>query len=302
MKIYSSIEEFSADFRVTLTIGTFDGVHIGHQSIIKELNRMSKLEKGESVLLTFDPHPRHVLFPEDHGLKLLTTIDERLDLLKDYGLQHIIIQEFSREFSRITPINFVRDILVNQLSVNRLIIGHDHHFGRNREGSFEELKSLADLYDFKLSEISGKMVNNITASSTKIRQSLLIGDVDKANNLLGHSYTFSGKVVHGDKLGRTIDFPTANIEVRNEKILPKSGVYAVQVELDRNHYFGMLNIGHIINKIEVHIFDFSENIYGRTVRVRMISRLRDGKDFQDIEDLKCQLIKDETDARSLFQI
>ena len=187
MKIYSSIEEFSADFRVTLTIGTFDGVHIGHQSIIKELNRMSKLEKGESVLLTFDPHPRHVLFPEDHGLKLLTTIDERLDLLKDYGLQHIIIQEFSREFSRITPINFVRDILVNQLSVNRLIIGHDHHFGRNREGSFEELKSLADLYDFKLSEISGKMVNNITASSTKIRQSLLIGDVDKANNLLGHS-------------------------------------------------------------------------------------------------------------------
>ena len=134
MKIYSSIEEFSADFRVTLTIGTFDGVHIGHQSIIKELNRMSKLEKGESVLLTFDPHPRHVLFPEDHGLKLLTTIDERLDLLKDYGLQHIIIQEFSREFSRITPINFVRDILVNQLSVNRLIIGHDHHFGRNREG------------------------------------------------------------------------------------------------------------------------------------------------------------------------
>ena len=302
MKIYSSIEEFSADFRVTLTIGTFDGVHIGHQSIIKELNRMSKLEKGESVLLTFDPHPRHVLFPEDHGLKLLTTIDERLDLLKDYGLQHIIIQEFSREFSRITPINFVRDILVNQLSVNRLIIGHDHHFGRNREGSFEELKSLADLYDFKLSEISGKMVNNITASSTKIRQSLLIGDVDKANNLLGHSYTFSGKVVHGDKLGRTIDFPTANIEVRNEKILPKSGVYAVQVELDRNHYFGMLNIGHIINKIEVHIFDFSENIYGRIVRVRMVSRLRDGKDFQDIEDLKCQLIKDETDARSLFQI
>ena len=302
MKIYSSIEEFSADFRVTLTIGTFDGVHIGHQSIIKELNRMSKLEKGESVLLTFDPHPRHVLFPEDHGLKLLTTIDERLDLLKDYGLQHIIIQEFSREFSRITPINFVRDILVNQLSVNRLIIGHDHHFGRNREGSFEELKNLADLYDFQLSEISGKMVNNITASSTKIRQSLLIGDVDKANNLLGHSYTFSGKVVHGDKLGRTIDFPTANIEVRNEKILPKSGVYAVQVELDRNHYFGMLNIGHIINKIEVHIFDFSENIYGRTVRVRMISRLRDGKDFQDIKGLKCQLIKDETHARSLFRI
>ena len=302
MKIYSSIEEFSADFRVTLTIGTFDGVHIGHQSIIKELNRMSKLEKGESVLLTFDPHPRHVLFPEDHGLKLLTTIDERLDLLKDYGLQHIIIQEFSREFSRITPINFVRDILVNQLSVNRLIIGHDHHFGRNREGSFEELKNLADLYDFQLSEISGKMVNNITASSTKIRQSLLIGDVDKANNLLGHSYTFSGKVVHGDKLGRTIDFPTANIEVRNEKILPKSGVYAVQVELDRNHYFGMLNIGHIINKIEVHIFDFAENIYGRTVRVRMISRLRDGKDFQDIKGLKCQLIKDETHARSLFRI
>ena len=302
MKIYNSVEEFSPDFKVVLTLGTFDGVHIGHQSIVNKLNEYTEKNGGESVLLTFYPHPRHVLFPEDQKLKLLSTIEERCKMLEGYGLKHFIIQEFTSDFSRIKSVNFVRDILVNQLKVHKLIIGYDHHFGRNREGSFLDLKEYANLYSFKLKKISPYTFDETEISSTKIRNALLAGDIEIANKFLGYPYMFSGTVVHGEKIGREIGYPTANIQVDNAKLLPKHGVYAVKIELVEGVFFGMLNISDKTLKIEVNIFNFSQEIYDCKIVVRILNRLRDEKEIESLEGLKMQLIKDKNKCKKLLNL
>ena len=226
MKIYNSVEEFSPNFKVVFTLGTFDGVHIGHQSIIKQLNDYADKNGGESVLLTFYPHPRHVLFPDDQRLKLLSTIEERCEMLKDYGLKHFIIQEFNHEFSRIKSVNFVRDILVNTLKVHKLIIGYDHHFGRNREGNFEELVNLSNLYSYEIEKIEPQKFEGISISSTKIRKAITEDKFEEAKNYLGHYFSFRGTVVKGKKIGNQIGYPTANIKIDNKwKLLPNDGVY-----------------------------------------------------------------------------
>ena len=300
MNIYESINEFKSRSNVVLTIGTFDGVHLGHQSIISNLNSYAKEINGESVLLTFHPHPRHILFPDDNKMRLLTTILERSRLLDRFKLHHLIIQEFTSDFSRINPIHFVRDILVNKLNVHTLVIGYDHHFGRNRQGSYEELINLSKIYDFNLKRIGEKQVNDVTISSTKIRNLLLEGEVDRASKLLGYNYTFSGKVIHGDKLARTIGFSTANIQIDDLKILPKSGVYVVGVHVNSDCFHGMLNISIDTYKTEVHIFDFNKNIYDLEISIEIISFLRDGRKMRDNEDLKHQLELDQLRSRSML--
>jgi len=309
VKVYHSIEQFPSDIKTTLTIGTFDGVHKGHKHVLKRLNETAKKEGSESVLLTFYPHPRHVLYPDNQELKLLNTIEEKIEELRKSGLQHFVIHEFTKEFSRTKSVNFIRDLLVNKLKMNHMVVGYDHHFGRNREGSYDELKEFSELYNFKLEQIPPQDEGDVTVSSTKVRKLLCVGDVEKANAYLGYAYPINGKVVKGNEIGRTIGYPTANILVENKwKLIPADGVYAAKVQFGEKQYFGMLNIGErptISDKkhaIEVHVFDFSENIYGSEIKVELVKRIRDEKQFENLELLKNQLQVDENNCRNLFRI
>lgn len=313
MKVYTTIDDFKNAFESGLiknpvvTTGTFDGVHLGHQKIISRLKDVAAEEKGDTVLLTFYPHPRMVLFPEDNELKLLNTQDEKVRLLANYGVDHLIIHPFTKEFSRLTSVEFVRNILVNSIHTKRLVIGYNHHFGRNREGSFEHLKEFGPVYGFDVEEIPAKDIDHIEISSTKIRHSLQAGDVETANAYLGHPYSMSGKVIGGKKLGRTIGYPTANILIEDKyKLIPADGVYTVNVEHKGKLYGGMLNIGNnptIENKgrsIEVNIFDFNMNIYGDDATIYFIKRLRDEAKFSGLEELKSALAKDKENSLKIL--
>jgi len=307
VKIFHSIDDFTKVKSAVVTTGTFDGVHIGHRKIISRLNQIAKKIDGESVLLTFDPHPRMVLFPDDHGLELITTLDEKIGLLEEAGIQNLIIHPFTREFSRKTSINFVREILVEKLRTEVLVIGYDHHFGRNREGSFEHLKEYGPLYGFTVEEISVQDVEDVAVSSTKIRKALGDGDVATAEKYLTHAFQLNGTVIHGDKLGRKIGFPTANIQVDDEtKIILANGVYAVNVILDGEKMKGMLNIGTrpTVNgterRIEVNIFDFDREFYGRKITLLLKDRIRAEKKFENVEELKKRLEIDKNLALKLL--
>ena len=308
MKIYNSIEEFSPNFKVVLTLGTFDGVHIGHQSILKQLNQNAKKIGGESTLLTFYPHPRHVLFPDDQNLKLLTTIEERSRMLENYGLKHLIVQEFTPAFSRIKAVNFVRDVLVNKLKSEKLIIGYDHHFGRNREGNFDELVKLSDLYGYNIEKIDPQRFKDISVSSSKIRKLIINNNIEAATDYLGHSFCLKGKVVQGKQNGRKIGFPTANIQIENKwKLLPNDGVYAVMVKLNSERFSAMMNIGYnpTYNSkqrtLEVHILDFDKDIYGEELRVEFVKRIRKEKKFNSEAELIKTLKIDENKIRNILK-
>lgn len=290
-------------------MGTFDGVHKGHKVIIKRLKEIASRYKGESVLLTFYPHPRMVLQP-DNDLKLLNTIEEKTALLEKAGIDHLIIHPFDQRFSRLSSIEFVRDILVKQLGTKKLVIGYDHHFGRNREGSFEHLSECGPVYGFEVEEIPAQEVDEVNVSSTKIRKALNDGDVWTANSYLGYNYFLSGEVVHGDKLGRNLGFPTANIQVGEKyKLIPKNGIYAVELERDGKKLRGMANIGTRPSiadsdgslKVEVNIFDFSQEIYGENLNLIFLQRIRDEKKFETLEELTKAMQEDEQKVRQLFR-
>ncbi len=307
MKVYTQIEDFRNIKNPVVTTGTFDGVHLGHQKIISRLIDVAKEEQGETVLLTFYPHPRMVLFPDDNELKLLNTQQEKIRLLEKYGIDHLIIHPFTKEFSRLTSVEFVRNILVNSIHTKRLVIGYNHHFGRNREGSFEHLKEFGPVYGFDVEEIPAKDIDHIEISSTKIRQALQAGEVEVAATYLGHTYSVSGKVVQGKQLGRTIGYPTANILMEDKyKLIPADGVYAVKVELNGVMYQGMLNVGNnptIEGKgrsLEVNIFDFDQNIYGDEATIYFIERLRDEVKFNGLDELKAALAKDKVNALKIL--
>lgn len=307
MKVYQSIDEFQELPHAVSTIGTFDGVHAGHQKIISRLCELAALENGESVVLTFFPHPRMVLQPDDNNLKLLTTMSERIELLKKLGVNHLIIQPFNREFSRQTAVEFVRDILVNKIGTKTLVIGYDHHFGRNREGSFKDLEEMAPIYGFRLEEIPEQVINELAVSSTKIRKSLLTGDVTTANKLLGYDFTLTGKVVDGDKIGRTIGFPTANISVAESyKLIPATGIYAVLVKVGSEMLKGMLYIGYrpVVQgkrlSVEVNIFDFDRPIYNQDITVHLKARVRDDIHLRNLEELKKKMTEDRLVATKLL--
>ena len=307
MKVYTNIQEFKSTKNVVVTIGTFDGVHLGHKVIINQLKKAAQELGGESVLLTFFPHPRMVVFPDDNELKLLNTIEERKDLLEKAGIDHLIIHPFSKAFSRLTALEFVRDILVNRLNVKKVVIGYDHHFGRNREGAFDDLVKFGEVYGFVVEEIPAQDIQQINVSSTKIRTSLLAGEIHAATQFLGYPYFINGIVVKGDKVGREIGFPTANIKPdETYKLIPKNGVYAVKVIVNENEYGGMLNIGvrptlkGVNETIEVNIFDFDEEIYGQKILVKFYERIRDEQTFDNLNELKNQLNIDKTKTIQIF--
>jgi riboflavin kinase / FMN adenylyltransferase len=309
LKVYKDISEFKAITNAAVTTGTFDGVHYGHKQIINRLREAAKRNKSESVVLTFFPHPRMVLFPDDNELKQLNTLDERIELLEKSGVEHLIVQEFTKEFSRLSSLEFVRNILVNQIGTGTLVIGYDHRFGRNREGSFEHLKEFGPLYGFEIEEIPEQDINNIAVSSTKIRTALFDGEVEKANEFLGYDYFLTGTIIKGMQIGRTIGYPTANIEIKEKyKLIPADGVYAVKVNVKGQSHFGMLNIGFRptvhgkIRTIEVYILNFDQDIYGQTIRVSFSKKIRNEQKFEGLEALKEQIRKDEIDVRKIFAI
>lgn len=306
MKVYHSIESYAdAQRKTVITIGTFDGVHIGHQKILEQLNELKGGEQ-DSMILTFFPHPRRVL-DQSNDIKMLNTLEEKIALLEEFGLDRLIIEPFTQEFSRLTALEFVRDILVNRLHLKKLVIGYDHHFGRNREGNFEQLTEYGELYGFEVVEIPAQEIESVSVSSTKIRKAIESGDMQTANSYLGYPYRLTGDIVKGQGLGRKINFPTVNLEITEDyKLIPLKGVYAVRTRLGNQDICGMMNIGYrptvggSDRTIEIHLFDYQGDLYGVRMQFEVLARLRDEKKFESVEALSEQLRRDETKTRSLL--
>ena len=286
-----------------ITIGTFDGVHVGHQQIIHRLVDTARKNDLQALVLTFFPHPRMVI-QNDANIKLINTIDEKAKQLEQLGVDHLVVKEFTKSFSRLTALEYVRDILVNKLKVKHIIVGYDHHFGRNRTANINELKEFGAFYDFEVTEIEPQEVDDVAVSSTKIRSAILEGNIPTANKFLGYNFMLTGTVIKGKGLGKTLDFPTANIQIEAAyKLIPKHGVYVVKSQIKGVEVFGMMNIGKNPTvsegnqtKIEVHFFDFSANLYGAVLKIELLDYLRSEIKFPNIEALKLQLEKDKADA------
>ena len=307
MKIYHGIEDFTRLPNAVVTSGTFDGVHVGHQKILSRLREAAKRNGGETVVITFWPHPRLVLHPEDTSLKLLNTFEEKAELLKQQGIQHLLRIPFTREFSQLSSEEFITQIIVETIGTKKLIIGYDHHFGKNREGSFEQLKLNAPKYGFEVEEIPRQDVDHVGVSSTKIRKALEEGDIQTATHFLGGPYSISGRVVIGDKLGRILGYPTANLEIdTGYKLVPADGIYAVTVSYNHQKYNGMLYIGNrptvqgMKRNIEVNIFDFDDDIYGESLTINFHELIRRDTRFSDLEELKNQLHRDKDAALKIL--
>ena len=298
MEIFRSIQEFSSDAKTIVTLGTFDGVHTGHKSILEKLMNSSKSSGCESVVLTFFPHPRMVL-QQNTDIKLLNTIEEKALLLKGYGVDNLIIHPFDHAFSRLTAEEFVKEILVDKLNICKIIIGHDHRFGRNRTADINDLIAYGNEYGFEVEQISALEINHVSVSSTKIRNALMEGNPETANKYLGYPYFITGVVVTGRQLGRTIDFPTANISVPEDyKLIPAGGVYVVSSPIGGRIVYGMMNIGTnptvggTTSSIEVFYFDWDDDLYGQQLQVSIYYRMRDEIKFPSVNELKVQLEKD----------
>lgn len=298
MNIFNSISSFTTEKKTIITIGTFDGVHIGHKKVLQKLHNQAKEKNADSVLLTFFPHPRMVL-QQDLNIKLLNTIEEKKQLISEFEIDHLIIHPFDIEFSRLTAEEFVKNVLVEQLNICSIIIGYDHRFGRNRTATIDDLIEFGEKYNFDVQQITAKEIDEIAISSTKIRNALLEGDIETANTFLGYNYSISGFVIEGKKIGRTLNFPTANLKIDKEyKLIPKNGVYIVSVLVDNTFFYGMMNIGTnpTISEgnqhIEVHIFDFNASIYNQKITVRFLERIRNEEKYSSLETLKVQLEKD----------
>ncbi len=307
MKIYQSLNEFKASKKTIVTLGTFDGVHLGHTAILDRICNIAKQENLESVLLTFFPHPRLVV-NNDAEIKLLNTMSEKAILLEQKGIQNFIIHPFDKLFSELSPREFVEQVLIKQLNIQKIIIGYDHKFGKNRAADFNNLIAFGKEFGFQVEEISAKQVNEVSVSSTKIRNSLSEGNISLANAYLGYSFMLSGIVVKGNQLGRTIGFPTANIEIpESYKLIPKYGVYLVTAILNNKTIFGMMNIGikptlgKNLLSIEVHLLNFSEDIYGKKIQVNVIEQLREEHKFESFEALKSQLEVDKKNTLQYFE-
>jgi riboflavin kinase/FMN adenylyltransferase len=298
LNTYQSIFDYKNNKKSILTLGTFDGVHIGHQKIIKKLVEQAVNDDYESVLLTFFPHPRMVL-KQDERIQLLNTIDEKMQLIEKLGINHLIIHPFDATFSELSAEDFVKKILVNQLNLAKIIIGYDHKFGKNRSADINDLIILGKKYNFEVEQISAKEIDDISISSTKIRKALTEGNIELANTYLGHNYSLSGTVIEGKKIGRTLNYPTANLKITEDyKLVPKNGVYIVSSNLNNKTVFGMMNIGQnptvegTSNSIEIHYFDFNEEIYSQKITVNLLSRIRDEQKFNSLDELKKQLDTD----------
>lgn len=298
LKILNNLLEYKSNKRAFVTIGTFDGVHVGHQKVIKNLVKNASLNNATSVLFTLFPHPRMVLKKKPE-IKLINTIEERIKLLEKTGLDVLVIQEFTEEFAKQTALDFVKKTLVDKLNISKLVIGYDHQFGQNREGNFEQLKIYGETYGFDLEEITQHAIEEFVVSSTNIRNAIENGDIKKANTYLGYCFMLTGEVVEGKNLGEKIGFPTANLKVKESyKLIPKTGAYIVKSEIENETVFGMMNIGYrptVSGKnqtIEIHFFDFNKDLYDKTIQIDVLSYLRDEQKFESVEILTNQLHKD----------
>lgn len=303
MAQYSHINELPKLKNPVITIGTFDGVHQGHRTILNEVIKHAKNASGESVLLTFEPHPRKLIFPEQ-PLKLLTPLKDKIQLIEEAGIEHIVVVPFTRDFSNLSSEDYIKDFLVSTIQPHTIVIGYDRHFGHDREGNIHMLKKYADAYNYEVFEISAKLIDEAAVSSTKIRQALEYGHVKEASRMLGRNYSLRGTVVKGAQIGRTIGYPTANVLPENsEQIMPGNGVYAIKAEVNGERYNAMLNIGYrptVSNELQLHIeaniFDFSGDIYGQQITLIFVEKLRDEQKFPSLDALKQQLGKDKESA------
>lgn len=307
MQKYLSLFKFIPKNKSILTLGTFDGVHLGHQELLKKLKKASENCDCETVVLTFYPHPRMVL-KQDNEIKLLNTLEEKIELLEQNEVQNLIIHPFDQTFSELSPLDFVEKILVNQLNIKKIIIGYDHKFGKNRAADIHDLILFGKQFNFEVEQISAEEINNITVSSTKIRNAISEGNIEIANAYLGYQYSISGTIIEGKKIGRTIGFPTANLNVENiNKLIPKKGSYIIKCVIDKREIYGMLNIGKNPtvqgNKesIEVHLFNFNEDIYHKNVTIYFLKRIRDEQKFNSLEELKNQLQLDKSFASEFIK-
>jgi len=302
LKKFQSLFDYSSNQKSIVTLGTFDGVHIGHKKIIEKLVQNSSNCECESLVLTFFPHPRMIL-QDSQEIKLLNTIEERIQLLEASGLDNLVIHPFDQEFSRLTAEEFVSTVLVDQFNVKKIIIGYDHRFGRNRTADIHDLIEFGKKYEFEVEQISAQEIDEVSVSSTKIRKALMEGNVALANEYLGYAYLLTGTIVKGKGIGRTINFPTANLKIEESyKLIPKNGVYIIQSNIDNRKVFGMMNIGYnpTVNgegqSIEIHFFDFKEILYDKKLQIQVLKRIRDEEKFDSLEQLTEQLEKDKSTA------
>ena len=304
MEVHKSLVSFKKTNPSVVTIGTFDGVHLGHKAILTQLVDAAKKDSLESILLTFFPHPRMVLQKES-SVRLINTIKERTEIIEQTGVSNIIIHPFTKEFSRLTALEFVRDILVNQLHIKKIIIGYDHQFGRNRNATIDDLKEFGKIYNFEVVEITAQQLQNVSISSTKIRKALEEGDVQTANQYLGYPFMLSGKIVKGKGIGKTLEFPTANLKIEEDyKLIPKNGVYLVQSIISGKEVFGLTNIGTnptvggTHKTIETYFLDYKNDLYDKDIRLNFIRRIREEKTFESKDALKHAIKDDELFARN----
>ncbi len=310
MVIHTNLNHFNVQTPI-LTIGVFDGVHLGHKQVLDRLKEIAKEKNGESVVLTLWPHPRIVLEKDVESLRLLNNIEEKKYLLSKTEIDHLVIIPFTKEFSQLSACEFIEEYLVKQIGVKHLVVGYNHQFGKDRKAGFDFLSDCADKFGFTIEKLDAKLVENDKVSSTKIREFLMAGFLDIANNYLGYEYFISGNVIEGNQIGRKIGFPTANIKIPEPyKQVPKDGVYAVRVNLNGESYYGMLNIGSRptieptlrTKNIEVHILDFDKKIYNQTITVYFIKRIRDEIRFNGLDELTKQLKRDKEQIKSAFNI
>ncbi|PBI92597.1 Riboflavin biosynthesis protein RibF [Flavobacterium sp. ACN2] len=302
MKLFHSINDFQSTKKTILTLGTFDGVHIGHKKILERITENTENGKYESLVLTFFPHPRMVL-QEKSEIRLLNTIGEKIKLLKATGIENLVVHPFNESFSRLTAEEFVRTILVEKFQIQKIIIGHDHRFGRNRTANIDDLIAFGIEYGFEVEQISAEEIQDVSVSSTKIRKALNEGNMALANEYLGYNYFLNGTIVKGKQLGRTIGFPTANINIEEDyKLIPKIGVYVVKATINNESLFGMMNIGFnpTVNgekqTIEVHLFNFDKDIYDQNIEVSLLHYIRDEQKFSSVDALKAQLHQDKMES------
>ncbi len=307
MKIYHHIDDFERLENAVVTIGTFDGVHQGHRKIIAGIKELAQSTGGETVLLTFFPHPRMILHPEDENIKLINTINEKAELLEQIGIDHLIITPFSRDFSNQTAEEYIRDVLVNKIGTKKIVIGYDHRFGKDRQGGLQDLLRLSPVYGFDVVEIPEQDIEEVAVSSTRIRSALLANQIDQANTFLGYPFFITGTVIRGDQIGRQIGYPTANIVIEERyKLIPADGIFAVSVIIDGHAYKGMAYIGTrptvngLTRNIEVNIFDFDQDIYNQRIRMEFIHFVRGDIKFSSLDELKVQLAQDKIDVAALL--
>ncbi|MDB5026012.1 MAG: bifunctional riboflavin kinase/FAD synthetase [Mucilaginibacter sp.] len=307
MRIYNHIDEFVPVKNAVVTIGTFDGVHLGHRKIIEGIRELAKASGGQTVILTFFPHPRMILHPEDQNLKMINTMAEKAQLLEQLGVDHLIITPFSRDFSNQTAEEYIRDILVSKIGTKKIVIGYDHRFGKDRQGGLAELQLLAPGYGFQVIEIPEQDIHEVAVSSTRIRQALLNDEIELANEFLGYPFFITGKVKRGDQIGRKIGYPTANILIEETyKLIPGDGIFAVMVQLSGQKYKGMGYIGQrptingMTRNIEVNLFDFDQDIYTQPIRMEFLHFVRSDIKFTSLDELKIQLEKDKETVMGLL--